>query len=128
MKTCDRRGLIGEPPSQDEFCVAYRAQKLAEQLRCTQTADSNNLVSGMRKGVMKRPCNDKNKEKLIRDVPIIWRKQQGNIVKGSFCEMEGEWYWSKVATCGSKNVPKEWKKKEKPLRVTMKENKKAILS
>ena len=128
MKTCDRRGLIGDPPSQDEFCVAYRAQKLAEQLKCTQDADSNNLVSGMRKGVMKRPCNDKNKEKLIRDVPIIWRKQHGNIVKGSFCEMEGEWYWSKVATCGSKNVPKERKKKEKPLRVTMKENKKAILS
>ena len=49
---------------------------------------------------------------MIRDVPIIWRKQSGDIVKGSFCEMEGEWYWSKVATCGVKSDLKERKKTE----------------
>ena len=120
-KTCDRRGQIGDAPTQDEFCLAYRAQKFAEQLQCTHAEASTSLISGLRKNMKNRPCSNKNKEKMIRDVPIIWRKQNGNIVKGSFCEIESEWYWTKVATCGRKNGQMERKKKGKDLRITMKE-------
>ena len=60
---------------------------------------------------------------MIRDLPVIWRKDRGNIVKGSFCEIEGEWYWSKVATCGRKNDRMERKKDDKDLRITMNEKK-----
>ena len=120
-KTCDRRGQIGDAPTQEEFCLAYRAQKFAEQLQCSQAEASTSLISGLRTNMKNRSCNNKNKEKIIRDVPIIWRKQNGNIVKGSFCEMESEWYWTKVATCGRKIGQMERKKKEKNLRITMKE-------
>ena len=120
-KTCDRRGQIGDAPTQDEFCLAYRAQKFAEQLQCTQAEASTSLISGLRTNMKNRPCSNKNKEKMIRDVPIIWRKQNGNIVKGSFCEIESEWYWTKVATCGRKNGQMESKKKRKDLQITMKE-------
>ena len=34
MKSCGRRGRIGDAPSKEEFCIAYRAQKLAEQYKC----------------------------------------------------------------------------------------------
>ena len=44
----------------------------------------------------------KNGGMIGNDVPIIWRKQMGNIVKGTFCNLDGEWYWQKVASCGCK--------------------------
>merc|ERR1719414_1227752 len=34
MKRCNRKGKVGEAPSKEEFCMAYRAQKLADQYKC----------------------------------------------------------------------------------------------
>ena len=128
MKVCDRRGQIGDAPLPEEFCIAYRAQKYAEQLKCTQAEGSTNLISRMGKNGKNKSCSNKKESNMIRDVPIIWRKQSGDIVKGSFCEMDGEWYWSKVATCGVKSDLKERKKKEKKIRIAMRDEKEKIVS
>ena len=102
MNMCDRSGKVGDAPSQEEFCLAYRAQKIADQLKCTLANGNKNGIAKFRGNQGKGFCNQKKESSIIRDVPIIWRKHKGDIVKGSFCEMEGEWYWSKVACCGSK--------------------------
>ena len=128
MKACDRRGQIGDPPSQDEFCISYRAQKYAEQLKCTQAEGSTNLISRMGRNGKNRPCSNKKQSNMVRDVPIIWRKQRGNIVRGSFCEMDGEWYWSKIATCGIKSDVKQKETKERQLRISMRKEKARIVS
>ena len=54
-------------------------------------------VEGGRKGSCGR---FKNGGMIVNDVPIIWKKQMGNIMKGTFCNLDGEWYWEKVASCG----------------------------
>ena len=61
-------------------------------------ADNIKNLGGMASD--KTTCLGKGDDTRNRDIPTIWRKHMGNIVKGSFCEMEGEWYWSKIATCG----------------------------
>ena len=57
-------------------------------------------LGGMDKNGRKGKCGQEKMGKSDNDIPIIWRKHMGNIVKASFCEIDGEWYWSKVATCG----------------------------
>ena len=123
MRTCDRRGRIGPAPSKEEFCIAHRAQKLAEQYKCPliryhEEFMKNNEMDTEGEKVLKRnmehlgnvggigkgSCgNYKNGGMIGIDVPIIWRKHMGNIVKGTFCNLDGEWYWQKVASCGCKN-------------------------
>ena len=123
MKTCDRRGRIGDAPSKEEFCIAHRAQKLAEQYKCPliryheefmktnemDTEGENVLKKNIEHlgnvgGIGKGSCGKyKNGGKTGNDVPRIWRKHMGNIVKGTFCNLDGEWYWQKVASCGCKN-------------------------
>ena len=122
MGACNRRGRIGPAPSKQEFCIAHRAQKLAEQYKCPliryheefmnsnevdmegETVMKKNIEHlGKVKGGGKGSCgNFKNGGMMGNDVPIIWRKQMGNIVKGTFCHLDGEWYWQKVASCGCK--------------------------
>ena len=59
-------------------------------------------------GIEKGSCGKyKNGGMIENDVPIIWRKHMGNIVKGTFCSLDGEWYWQKVASCGCKNCGRE---------------------
>ena len=124
MRGCDRGGYIGEAPDKEEFCMAYRAQKLSDQHECPIIMElKEHLKSnehdthiksiietslkhfvGGKMGGGKGSCGMMKKGRMGRnDVPTIWRKHKGNIVKGSFCEMEGEWYWKKVATCGCKS-------------------------
>ena len=99
--------------------MAYRAKKLADQYKCpfvmelknhlnnhglieeerSIIMDSIKAFGGMDDNGRKGTCGRGSKSKLESGIPIIWRKHKGNIVKASFCEMEGEWYWSKVATC-----------------------------
>ena len=120
IKTCDKRGKIDDAPSKEEFCFAYRAQKLADQYKCPLMMYLKEYLKGndvdmTTRGIVKENMNilnmmggkkghcGKNKRGMVgRDVPIIWRKHMGNIVKGTFCELDGEWYWQKVATCGCK--------------------------
>ena len=114
MKRCPREGRPGDAPSKEEFCIAYRAKKLADQYKCplimTLKEQLNNhdlapherniltdnimYLGGIEGG--RRFCSMRK----VSNIPIIWRKHMGNIVKGSFCEIDGEWYWSTVATCG----------------------------
>ena len=130
MKSCDRRGKIGDAPSKEEFCIAYRAQKLADQYKCPllkfheqylKNDDLHDLDMDDRKiikenmksldgwmGGEKGSCWKKKRGMMGSDVPIIWRKHMGNIVKGTFCELDGEWYWKKVATCGCKTCAMEY--------------------
>lgn len=116
VKMCDRSGRIGDAPDKDEFCIAYRAQKLADQFKCTLMETNTKQLGGLGGGVGKGSCNMKKVGDIGRDVPIIWRKHKGNIVKGSFCEMDGEWYWSKVATCGCKSCGMGHGDNERPRR------------
>ena len=123
MKSCNRRGKVGNPPSKEEFCIAYRGQKLAEQYKCPlmqyhkKYLKENDDVGMEAKEILEK--NIKHLEKMGDggrstcgmskggmmgdEVPVIWRKHMGNIVKGEFCSLDGEWYWHKVATCGCKN-------------------------
>ena len=121
MKSCNRKGKAGEAPSKEEFCIAYRAQKLAEQYKCplmkyakevmrTETdmgPEVREIIQAQMKhleavGDGKGSCGKSNTGIIGNNIPIIWRKHMGNIVKGTFCELDGEWYWEKVATCGCK--------------------------
>ena len=119
MRGCDKGGNPGPAPSREEFCLAYRAKKISEQYKCPLIsklkehlkttglemherniiADNIKNLGGMASD--KTTCLGKGDDARNRDIPTIWRKHMGNIVKGSFCEMEGEWYWSKIATCGA---------------------------
>ena len=118
MRGCDKGGNPGPAPSREEFCLAYRAKKISEQYKCPLIlklkehlktaglemherdviADNIKNLGGMASD--KATCLGKGEDTSNRNIPTIWRKHMGNIVKGSFCEMEGEWYWSKIATCG----------------------------
>ena len=114
MKRCDREGRPGDAPSKEEFCIAYRAKKLADQYKCPLIMTLKEHLNNHDLGLHERNVLADNIKNLggiegsrgscsmrkESDIPIIWRKHMGNIVKGSFCEMDGEWYWSKVATCG----------------------------
>ena len=137
MKSCNRNGMVGEAPSKEEFCIAYRAQKLADQYKCplmkyTEEYLRTNDLEPKDREVIKESmkhldtmaggkgnCGNNKTPMMKSDVPIIWRKHMGAIVKGTFCELDGEWYWEKVATCGCKScgggsmnddwVDKDWK-------------------
>ena len=120
MKSCNRQGKAGDAPSKEEFCIAYRAQKLAEQYKCPlmkytkeflKTNDLGPEARDMIEANMKHldtmsggkgSCGKGKNRMMGNNLPIIWRKNMGNIVKGTFCELDGEWYWQKVATCGCK--------------------------
>ena len=120
MKSCNRKGKAGDAPSKEEFCIAYRAQKLAEQYKCPLMKYAKEIMNkgGMGQeereiiqaemkhlesmGGGKGSCGKKKTPMMGNNIPIIWRKHMGNIVKGTFCELDGEWYWEKVATCGCK--------------------------
>ena len=113
MKRCDRGGKPGDAPSKEEFCMAYRAKKLADQFKCPLRMELKGHLNNEEIGMEHRQIIKENirylesgkrcgMRKDNNNIPIIWRKHMGNIVKGSFCEMDGEWYWSKVATCGGK--------------------------
>ena len=106
--------------------MAYRAQKLTDQYKCPfmmelkEHLNNNDLEMEDRdmvheaikyldrNGGGKGTCGMKKGGMRGNDVPTIWRKHMGNIVMGSFCEMDGEWYWSKVASCGCKSCGREY--------------------
>ena len=64
--------------------------------------DSIKSFGGMDEHGGKGSCRVKRKSDNYK--PTIWRKHMGNIVKASFCELDGEWYWSAVATCGRSDL------------------------
>ena len=113
-KRCDRGGRPGDAPSKEEFCIAYRAKKLADQYKCPLIMALKDRLNNQdleldEKEILSENINylggregrrESCRLKKGNDIPIIWRKHMGAIVKGSFCEMDGDWYWSKIATCG----------------------------
>ena len=100
--------------------MAYRAKKLVDQYKCPfvmelkQHLNNNGLhdderkmliesiksFGGMNDSGRKGSCGRSSERKSRKEIPIIWRKHMGSIVKASFCELDGQWYWEKVATCG----------------------------
>merc|ERR1719361_1408849 len=98
MKSCNRKGKAGDAPSKGEFCIAYRAQKLAEQYKCPLIKFSEQFLKNNDMGMEAREIIKENMKHLEtmgggkgscgikkggmqgNDVPIIWRKNRGNIV------------------------------------------------
>ena len=62
--------------------------------------ESIKSFGGMNDSGRKGSCGRSSERKSRKEIPIIWRKHMGNIVKATFCELDGQWYWEKVATCG----------------------------
>ena len=39
--------------------------------------------------------------------PIFWRKHQGTIVQGEYCQLTGHWFWTPVVKCGCNDYDEE---------------------